>query len=153
MSAAEAASLLRPPLKRNKGKRNVRAGVPIEALVRQAHTDTSKMQTTFEGLHAILAVPANQQPQSQGLMLCALLQQTPAATRAPSQPAPAPALSSSEDTEASPWPSATLNYTQFDTWLQSDSALKLPQDLLAVLQDHRLIFPDALPPSLPPKHP
>ena len=153
MSAAEAASLLRPPLKRNKGKRNVRAGVPIEALVRQAHTDTSKMQTTFEGLHAILAVPANQQPQSQGLMLCALLQQMPAATRAPSQPAPAPALSSSEDTEASPWPSATLNYTQFDTWLQSDPALKLPQGVLAVLQDRCLLFSDAVPPGLPPKRP
>ena len=83
MSAAEATSLLRPPRNRYKGKRKARAHVPIEALVRQAHTDTSKMRSSGA---------------SQGLMLCALLQQMPAATRAPSQPAPAPALSSSDDT-------------------------------------------------------
>ena len=120
ISAAEATSLLRPPPNCYKGKRKARARVLIETLVRQTHTDTSKMQTALDGLHAILAVPANQQHPSQGLMLCALLQQMPAATRAPSQPAPAPALSSSDDTEASPWPSATLNSTQFDTWLQPD---------------------------------
>ena len=59
MSAAEATSLLRPPPNRYKGKHKARARVPIETLVRQAHTDTSKVRTALEGLHAILAVPAN----------------------------------------------------------------------------------------------
>lgn len=64
------------------------------------------------------------------------------------------ALANSFDDDCeSTWATATLDYTLFDSWVESDEALSLPPSVLRVLKAHRSLFPDNLPPGLPPKRP
>ena len=86
-------------------------------------------------------------------MLCALLQRPALATSVVTEDVPAQASPQAEENEVSPWPSATLQCTQVDDWIQSDAALRLPPDVVAAIKDQRLLFPDLLPPGLPPKRP
>ena len=142
MTTAEAAALLRPPPKRYKKKRKATARVPIEKIVQEAHLNNAKLRTTTESLSAILPVPVGTIPQKQSQMIGSMI------------PAPVTSVhSQAEAEEESPWPLATLQYTQFDAWVQTDLAQQLPAEVLAVLKAHRLLFPDALPPGLPPRRP
>ena len=86
-------------------------------------------------------------------MLCALLQQHPLPTTTLTEHNSAHFVTQADADKDLTWPSATFQYTQFDAWIQSDTALGLPSKLLDLLKDRRLLFPNALPPGLPPKRP
>ncbi|CDJ54096.1 hypothetical protein EBH_0079940 [Eimeria brunetti] len=76
-----------------------------------------------------------------------------AAIREPDAKSAATAAPAADDTEDSPWPTAKLTYTEFGNWSRGHDALRLPPQMLTVLQQHRLLFPDSLPDGLPPKRP
>ena len=58
-----------------------------------------------------------------------------------------------EEVEESTWPTATLDYTRFDEWIDSTAALATPHMITEVLREYRRVFPDQLPPGLPPRRP
>ena len=153
MTTEEASSLLRPPPKRYKTRCKAKARVRIDELVRKAHDSTSNLQSAADGLNAILAMPKDYQQPSQSQMLCALLQQELVPTNSSTEPNGPQVKAQTEVDEESTWQSAPLQYTHFDRWLQSDSAQSLPSDVFELLKSHRLLFPDTLPPGLPPKRP
>lgn len=54
--------------------------------------------------------------------------------------------------EVSPWPTAKLDYTQFDKW-EASGVQQMPFEVMAVVKEYRLLFPDGLPAGIPPKRP
>ncbi|CDJ36187.1 Reverse transcriptase, related [Eimeria mitis] len=163
MSAEEAAALLRPPTKRYKSKHRAGDRVKIKDILREARGDTAALKRAIEGLHCVVALPAAkpdcvvQVPiERQGPLLCAIVEHQKVTHFEPGAPPTKPidtAPPTSEDIDDSPWPTAKLQYTEFDAWSNAPEALRLPTQILTVLKQHRLLFPDSLPDGLPPKRP
>ncbi|CDI82217.1 OSJNBa0042D13.18 protein, related [Eimeria praecox] len=68
-------------------------------------------------------------------------------------PTPVVDIAHATDDEASPWHTAELEFTLFHEWMQLSESQDLPQEIREVLQTHIHVFPDSLPPGLPPKRP
>ncbi|CDI85179.1 Similar to Transposon MAGGYgagandpolgenehomologues, related [Eimeria praecox] len=94
------------------------------------------------------AIPEEQQ----GALCCAVISH--ANTQAEEAlPTPAVDIPHATDDEDSLWPTAKLEFTLFDESMQSPDSQDLPQEIREVLQTHRHVFHDSLPPGLPPKRP
>ncbi|CDI85974.1 hypothetical protein EPH_0065450 [Eimeria praecox] len=160
MTAEEAPTLLRPPPKRYKSRHRAGPRVQIKDLLREARHNTANMEHALEGLHFIAVLPETKPDrivhvplERQGPLLCAIVEHHQAPVCEPRAKSADAVVSETEDTEDSPWRTAKLTYTEFDSWSQSPAALRLPPQILTVLQQHRLLFPDSLPDGLPPKRP
>ncbi|CDJ62968.1 hypothetical protein ENH_00030490, partial [Eimeria necatrix] len=88
----------------------------------------------------------------QGALCCALVETSLSNPRRQCLKA-LPASAYTDDEETSPWPTAKLEYSNFDTWLNSEEAQETPRVILEVLCANRAVFPDKLPTGLPPKRP
>ncbi|CDJ36121.1 LOW QUALITY PROTEIN: uncharacterized protein EMH_0063340 [Eimeria mitis] len=163
MSAEEAAALLRPPTKRYKSRHRAGGRVKIKDILREAREDTAALKQAIEGLHCVVALPAAETDRAvhvpverQGDLLCAIVEHLKVTRFEPGAPPTKPvdtAPPPSADIDDSPWPTAKLQYTEFDAWSNGPEALRLPRQILTVLRQHRLLFPDSLPDGLPPKRP
>ncbi|CDJ69821.1 Reverse transcriptase, related [Eimeria necatrix] len=156
MSAEGAAILLRPPPKRYKSHAKTKAKARITALVRQAAADAKNLRAPLHGLHYILAlrdaglsVALRFTEKWQGDLCCALIGNRPKASGS-SRPLTSTALTTAEDEEESPWPTAKLEH---DEWINSTQAQAIPLEITKVLKEYREVFPDNLPKGLPPKRP
>ncbi|CDJ62243.1 hypothetical protein ENH_00009170 [Eimeria necatrix] len=127
MSAEEAAAYLRPPPRRYKSHAKTKAKARITSLVRQAADDTNDISTPLQG----------SKPTSSG---CRSLLASTASVAA-------------ESDEESPWPTAKLEHTLFDEWINLTEAQDIPCEVAQVLHEYRAVFPDTLPKDLPPKRP
>ena len=159
MTEAEAAALLRSPPKRTKQLTKPGKKVPIKALIEQARTNTTGLRTSLHGMNMILALPkvdgsvALRIPaEQQGVLCCAIISLDNSQT-AEVLPTPSADITHTSDDEDSPWHTAKLDFTLFDTWMQSPESQDLPREKRGELQTHRGVFPDNLPPGLPPKLP
>ncbi|CDJ47594.1 hypothetical protein EBH_0073740 [Eimeria brunetti] len=160
MTAWEAAALLRPPPKGYKSRHRAGDRVKIKDVLREARKDTAALERALEGLHFVAVLPEAEPGrvvhvplERQGPLLCVIVEHYQATTREPDAKSAAVAAPAVDDTEDSPWPTAKLTYTEFDNWSRGHEALSLLPQILTVLQQHRLLFPDSLPDGLPPKRP
>ncbi|CDJ52037.1 hypothetical protein EBH_0002660 [Eimeria brunetti] len=156
MTREEATALLRPPPKRYKAPSKGRRKAVVGALIQQATQSTACIRHPLQGLYAILALPAMESnvalrlmEEWQGALCCVMIETSPPNF----QPMcfKAPEFSGGEET--SPWSTAKLEYSQFDTWLTSAEARATPRAILEVLCAHRAVFPDKIPTGLPPNRP
>ncbi|CDJ53380.1 Gag-pol polyprotein, related [Eimeria brunetti] len=111
---------------------------------------SDKFRTYVNGRWCELPV---QRKKRQGRLMCAIVEHHQAKTGPQGVQSAVVAAPEDADTEDSPWPTAKLEYTEFDAWYHGHDALRLPPHILPVLQQHRLLFPDNLPDGLPPKRP
>ncbi|CDJ51691.1 OSJNBa0079C19.6 protein, related [Eimeria brunetti] len=160
MTAGEAAAFLRPPPKLYKSWHRAGDRVKIKDVLREERKDTAARERALEGLHFVAVLPEAEPDrvvhvplERQGPLLCAIVEHYQATTREPDAKSAAVAEPAADDTGDSPWPTAKLTYTEFDNWSWGHEALRLPPQILTVLQQHRLLFPDSLPDGLPPKRP
>ncbi|CDI87194.1 hypothetical protein, conserved [Eimeria praecox] len=159
MTEEEATALLRSSPTRTKPRTKPGKKVPIKALIEQARANTTGLRSPLQGLNMVLALPevdvsvALRIPEEQqGALCCAIISH--ANTQAKEAlPTPAVDIPHATDDEDSPWPTAKLEFTLFDEWMQSSESQDLPQEIREMLQTHRHVFPDSLPPGLPPKRP
>ncbi|CDJ53934.1 hypothetical protein EBH_0060520 [Eimeria brunetti] len=158
ITAGEAAAFLRLPPKRYKSRHRAGDRVKIKDVLREARKDTEALERALEGLHFVPVLPEAEPDRvvhvplgRQGSLLCAIVEHYQATTREQDAKSAAVAAPAADDTEDSPWPTAKLTYTEFDNWSRGHEALRLPPQILTVLQQHRLLFPDSLPDGLPPK--
>ncbi|CDI84608.1 hypothetical protein EPH_0057980 [Eimeria praecox] len=157
MTDEEATALLRSPPTRTKQRTKPGKKVPIKALIEQARANTTGLRSPLQGLNMVLALPevdvsvALRIPEEQqGALCCAIISH--ANTQAEEAlPTPAVDIPHATDDESSPWPMAKLDFTLFDEWMQSPDSQDLPQEIREVLQTRKHVFPDSLPPGLPPK--
>ena len=164
-TAGEAVKLVRPQSKRYKPHHERNKRVPIKMLLQEAKAGTMKLQSALDGLHAAIMLPARGadaicrlNEERQGPLLCALVahRQVPKVTlslNSPPEPVTEPVIVNGDDDEEPPWPTAKLDYTIFESWIGSEQALEVPSQVLAILSEHKLLFPDSLPAGLPPKRP
>ncbi|CDJ62829.1 hypothetical protein ENH_00027370 [Eimeria necatrix] len=159
MSAEDAAIFLQPPPKRYKSHAKTKAKARITSLIRQAAADAKKLRARLHGLHFILALPDAGSSVAlrftdkwQGALCCVLIGNRPKASCC-SHPLASTALKTAEDEGESPWPTAKLDYTLFDEWINSTEAQAIPFEITKVLKEYRAVFPDNLPEGLPPKRP
>ncbi|CDJ48360.1 OSJNBa0079C19.6 protein, related [Eimeria brunetti] len=110
-------------------------------------------------LYAILVLPAMESnvalrlvEERQGALCCAMVEASSPNPQQQCVKAPLPPALP-HDEEISPWSTAKLEYSQFDTWLTSPEAQATPRAILDVLCAHRAVFPDKLLTGLPPKRP
>ncbi|CDI86681.1 OSJNBa0042D13.18 protein, related [Eimeria praecox] len=160
VTAEEDAALLRPPHKRYKSQHRAGERVKIKNLLREARSDTEKLKRALDGLHFIAALPKVEAKgvvylptERQSPLMCAILEHHRAKTWSPGVHPAVVDATADADTEASPWPTAKLEYTEFDAWSQGHEAGRLPPQIFTVLQQHRLLFPHSLPDGLPPRRP
>ena len=161
MTAPKAANPVRPQPKRYKSHRERTKRVPIKPLLQEAKANTPKRQSALDGLHTAVMLPASGtdatcslNEERQGLLSCALVgnRQVPSVTLSFDSP-PEPVTVDGDDEEGSSWPTAKLDYTIFDSWIGSEQALEASTQVLAILSEYKLLFPDSLPAGLPPKRP
>ncbi|CDJ46555.1 hypothetical protein EBH_0067040 [Eimeria brunetti] len=132
MTTEEATALLRPPPKRYKSPSKGRRKAVVAALVQQATENTACILHPLQGLYAILALPAMESnvalrlmEEWQGALCCVMVENSPPTLQQQCLKAPpTPALP--DDEEKSPWSTAKLEYSQFDTWLTSAEAQATP---------------------------
>ena len=86
-----------------------------------------------------------------GALCYALFGTSPASINLTGPEAPA-TTALTDDVEESAWPTA-LEHTHYDKLLESEAARATPRLILYVLRDYRAVFPDKLPPGLPPRRP
>ncbi|CDJ47720.1 hypothetical protein EBH_0039570 [Eimeria brunetti] len=159
VSETEIAALLRPPPKRTKPRAEPGKEMTIKDLIEQARANASGLQTPLEGLNLVLALPEvdNSVAQRlskihQGALCCAIFSpDNPRAEEA--HPSLSVDTTPGSDDEVSSWHTTKLDFTLFDTWMQSPVSQDLPQEIREMLQTHGQVFPDNLPPGLPPKRP
>ncbi|CDJ48236.1 Reverse transcriptase, related [Eimeria brunetti] len=159
MTREEATALLPPPPKRCKTPSKGRRKAVVAALIQQATETMACIRHSLQGLYAILALPAMESnvalrllEEWQGALCCVMVETSPPNLRQKCFKAP-PAPELPDDEETSPWSTAKLEYSQFDTWLTSAEAQATPRAILDVLCAHRAVFPDKFPTGLPPKRP
>ncbi|CDJ64726.1 hypothetical protein ENH_00079070 [Eimeria necatrix] len=159
MSAEEAAIFLRPPPKRYKAHAKTKPKARITSLVRQAAADAKNLRAPLHGLHCILALPGAGSSVAlrftdewQGALSCALIGNRPKASGC-SRPLASTALTTAGDEEESPCPTAKLERTLFDEWINSRAAQVISIEIIKVLKEYRAVFSDNLPKGLPPKRP
>ncbi|CDJ46911.1 hypothetical protein EBH_0069500 [Eimeria brunetti] len=88
----------------------------------------------------------------QGALRCVTVETSPPNLQQQFFKAPrSPALP--DDEETSPWSTAKLEYSHFDTWLTSAEEQATLRAILDVLCAHRAVIPDKLPTGLTPKRP
>ncbi|CDJ38287.1 hypothetical protein ETH_00025035 [Eimeria tenella] len=155
MSAEEAAIFLRPPLERHKSHAKTKTKARITSLVPQAAADAKNLGAPLHGLHHILALPDAGSSVAlrftekwQGAFCCTLIRNRHRAFGC-SCPLASTALTTAEDEEESPWPTAKLEHTLFDEWILSTEAQAIPFEITKVLKEYRTVFPDNLPKGLP----
>ncbi|CDJ36480.1 uncharacterized protein EMH_0087110 [Eimeria mitis] len=152
MTAEEAAAFLCPPSERYKTQRRARGRIKVKDILRQAREDTAVLKGAIQGLNCVVVLPAAEPDrvvhtpiERQGPLLYAIVEHKTATHdelgAVPSQPEGATTV----DKEESAWPKAKLEFTEFDAWSSSPEALRLPPQILAVLRQCRLLFPDSLP--------
>ncbi|CDI86223.1 hypothetical protein EPH_0018880 [Eimeria praecox] len=136
MTAKEAATLLRPPPKRCKSRHRAGERVKIKDLLRKARNDTQQLKRALDGLHFIEALPeaeakgvAYLPTERQGPLMCATVEHHRAKSWSPDVQSAVVAAPLDADTEASPWPTAKLEYTEFDAWSQGRNAPATPADI------------------------
>ncbi|CDJ47364.1 OSJNBa0079C19.6 protein, related, partial [Eimeria brunetti] len=155
MTREEATALLRPPPKRYKTPTKGRRKAVVAALVQQATESAAWVRHPFQGLYAMLALPAVETnvalvEERQGALCCVLVETSHSNPQQRCITA-APASALSDEEETSPWSTSKLEYSQFDAWLTSVEAQATPRVILDVLCANRAVFPDKLPIGLPPK--
>ncbi|CDJ37108.1 hypothetical protein, conserved [Eimeria tenella] len=109
-----------------------KAKARITSLVRQAAADTNDLRTPLHGLHLILAlpeacsaVPLRLSDEWQGALCCASIGNQPTSFGCRS-PLASIASVAAESDEESPWPTAKLEHTLFDEWINSTAAQDIP---------------------------
>ncbi|CDJ67238.1 Reverse transcriptase, related, partial [Eimeria necatrix] len=159
MTREEATALLRPPTKRYKPPSRGKREAVVAALLQQVSESAAFIHHPLQGLYVILALPAMESDvalrlveERQGALCCALVETSPSNPHRQCLKV-LPASAYPDDEETSPWPTAKLEYSKFDTWLTSEEAQETPRVILEVLCAHRAVFPDKLPIRLPPKRP
>ncbi|CDJ66936.1 OSJNBa0079C19.6 protein, related, partial [Eimeria necatrix] len=159
MTREEATALLRPPTKKYKPPSRGKRKAVIAALSQQVSESAAFVRHPLQGLYVILALPAMETDvalrlveERQGALCCALVDCSPSNPHRQCLKA-LPASAYPDDEETSPWPTAKLEYSKFDTWLTSEEAQETPRVILEVLCANRAVFPDKLPTGLPPKRP
>ncbi|CDJ47222.1 hypothetical protein EBH_0071610 [Eimeria brunetti] len=159
MTREEATALLRPPFKRYKLPSKRKRKAVVAALIQQATESTACISHPLQGLYAILVLPAMESyvalrlvEERQGALCYAMVEASSPNLQQQCLKAPLPPALP-DDEEISPWSTAKLEYSQFDTWLTSAEAQATPRAILDVLCAHRAVFPDKLPTGLPPKRP
>ncbi|CDJ50411.1 hypothetical protein EBH_0033500 [Eimeria brunetti] len=159
MTKEEATALLRPPPKRYKTPTKGRRKAVVATLIQQAMERAACIHHPFQGLYAMLALPAVETnvalrlaEERQGALCCVLVETSHSNPQQQRITAP-PASALPDEEETSPWSTSKLEYSQFDAWLPSVEAQATPRAILDVLCAHRAVFPDKLPTGLPPKRP
>ncbi|CDJ68079.1 OSJNBa0042D13.18 protein, related, partial [Eimeria necatrix] len=159
MTREEATALLSPPSKRYKPPPRGKRKAVVAALLQQASESAACIHHPLQGLSVMLTLPAMESDVAvrlmeewQGALCCALVEASPSNPRQQCLKA-LPVSAFPDDEETSPWPTAKLEYSKFDTWLTSEEAQETPRAILDVLCAHRAVFPDQLPTGLPPKRP
>ncbi|CDJ62559.1 hypothetical protein ENH_00020650 [Eimeria necatrix] len=139
MSAEEAAIFLRPPPKRYKSHAKIKAKARITSVVRQAAAYAKIQRAPEHGLHYILAlldagssVALRFTDEWQGALCSALIRNRTKASGS-SRPLASTALTTAEDEEESPWPTAKLEHTLFDEWINSTEAQAIPFEIIKAL--------------------
>ncbi|CDJ49652.1 OSJNBa0079C19.6 protein, related [Eimeria brunetti] len=137
MTREEATALLRPPSKYKPPSKGKRKAV-VAALIQQATESTACISHPLQGLYVILALPAMESnvalrlvEEWQGALCCAMVETTPPNPHQQCLKA-LPASALPDDEETSPWPTAKLEDSQFDTWLTSVEAQATPRAVLDV---------------------
>ncbi|CDJ47229.1 hypothetical protein EBH_0015150 [Eimeria brunetti] len=138
MTREEATALLRPPSKRYKSPSKGKRKAVVAAQIQQATESTACIRHPLQGLYVILALPAMESnvalrlvEEWQGALCCAMVEASPPNLHQQYLKAlPPPALP--DDEETSPWSTAELEYSQFDTWLTSAEAQATPRAILDV---------------------
>ncbi|CDJ62674.1 OSJNBa0079C19.6 protein, related, partial [Eimeria necatrix] len=159
MTREEATALLRPPTKKYKPPSKGKRKAVVAALSQQVSESAAFVRHPLQGLYVILALPAMETDvalrlveERQGALCCALVETSLSNSRRQCLQA-LPVSAYTDDEETSPWPTAKLEYSNFDTWLNSEEAQDTPRVVLEVLCANRAVFPDKLPTGLPPKRP
>ncbi|CDJ65372.1 OSJNBa0042D13.18 protein, related, partial [Eimeria necatrix] len=159
MTREEATALLSPPSKRYKPPPRGKRKAVVAALLQQTSESAACIHHPLQGLNVILALPAMESDVAlrlmeewQGALCCVLVEASPSNPHRQCLKA-LPVSAFPDDEETSPWPTAKLEYSKFDTWLTSEEAQETPRVILDVLCTHRAVFPDKLPTGLPPKRP
>ncbi|CDJ67874.1 Reverse transcriptase, related, partial [Eimeria necatrix] len=159
MTREEATALLSPPTKRYKPPPRGKRRAVVAALLQQASESAACIHHPLQGLSVILTLPVMESDVAlrlaeewQGALCCALVEASPSNPHQQCLKA-MPVSAFPDDEETSPWPTAKLEYSKFDTWLTSEEAQETPRVILDVLCAHRAVFPDKLPTGLPPKRP
>ncbi|CDJ27851.1 uncharacterized protein EMH_0035450 [Eimeria mitis] len=160
MTAEEAAVFLRSPIKRYKAKHRKAGRIKIKELINQARKNTEEMKGTIQGLNCIVMLPEAEADVDrhkpivgQGRMICAILERSATPADRKRKENCLWDQGTHEDKEESPWPNAILEFTEFDKWMEGVEARSLPEQVLQLLRQYRLLFPDSLPNGLPPKRP
>ncbi|CDJ50412.1 hypothetical protein EBH_0033510 [Eimeria brunetti] len=125
MNAEETPVFLLPAPKRCSSHTRARGKVRIASLVQHANENAKCLRDPLHGFHLILALPqaggtvAFTLPDNgQEGLSCALIGQYSTHSGQAIQEAPA-VKAAVKDKEESPWPTAKLDYTQFNAWVQS----------------------------------
>ena len=140
MSLDEPRAFLRPLPKRYKTPPRARNKVKIDTLLQWAKENTHDFSHPLHGMYNILALPVGRilTDEGQGALYYALFETSPTSVR----------QATSElinDVEKYPWPTASLEHTRFDEWMESEIARATPHQTLDVLRVYCAVFPYKLP--------
>ncbi|CDJ47830.1 hypothetical protein EBH_0075370 [Eimeria brunetti] len=138
MTKEEATALLRPPPKRYKTPTKGKRKAVVATLIQQAMESATCIRHPFQGLYAMLALPAVETnvalqlvEERQGALCCVLVETSHSNPQEQCITA-SPASALSDEEETSPWSTSKLEYSQFDAWLTSGEAQATPRPILDV---------------------